>query len=142
MQQEVPFTLYRLDTGEITAFLVADPTISVPAGFGLLQGYWCAATHWVRGMPVELPSRPDDRHVWDPVAWEWVINPDLDTYQWAQLRMERTRLLAACDYRTQADYPQSDEARAAWRAYRQALRDLPEAIADPTKVEWPDPPAL
>ncbi|ADO42383.1 tail fiber assembly protein [Ketogulonicigenium vulgare] len=56
------------------------------------------------------------------------------------LRAERDRRLAASDRYVLPDYPQSDEARVAWLAYRQALRDLPEATADPAQLVWPAGP--
>lgn len=58
----------------------------------------------------------------------------------AALRRQRDRLLRECDRTQIPDYPISDEARAAWAAYRRALRDLPETITDPAAVAWPSPP--
>lgn len=55
-----------------------------------------------------------------------------------QLRSRRMHLLAACDWTQAADAPVD---RAAWAAYRQALRDLPANTADPRDPQWPSPPA-
>jgi hypothetical protein len=57
---------------------------------------------------------------------------------WFNLRMERNALLAACDWTVLADTPTST---AAWKAYRQQLRDLPANTTDPHNVVWPTPPA-
>lgn len=57
---------------------------------------------------------------------------------WSSLRNERNRLLAACDWTVLADTPTST---AAWKAYRQALRDLPANTIDPTNPDWPTPPS-
>lgn len=66
--------------------------------------------------------------------------------EWAQrtvdgalrnLRAERDGLLAASDWTGLTDAPLTDAKRKAWAKYRQALRDLPETVADPTNVEWP-----
>ena len=38
------------------------------------------------------------------------------------------------------DYPADEAAQAAWRAYRQALRDMPEQPGFPMEVEWPEVP--
>jgi hypothetical protein len=46
-------------------------------------------------------------------------------------RRHRDRLLALCDWRTLTDAPGD---RAAWVAYRQALRDAPQ------QAEWPNNP--
>ena len=60
-----------------------------------------------------------------------------------QLRMQRTAILAESDWMANSDVVMTDE----WRAYRQALRDLPEtqtpALDDNgnlINVEWPTPP--
>ena len=55
-------------------------------------------------------------------------------------RTMRDNLLKACDYRMMPDYPCSEESRAAWAAYRQALRDLPQQDGFPETVEWPQAP--
>lgn len=57
------------------------------------------------------------------------------------VRRRRDALLRECDHTQMADYPISDEARAAWAIYRQALRDLPETITDAAAVMWPAPPS-
>lgn len=44
-----------------------------------------------------------------------------------QLRLERDHLIAMSDWRGNSDVPMSDE----WKAYRQALRDLPQNNPDP-----------
>lgn len=60
-----------------------------------------------------------------------------------RLRKERTKLLQQSDWMANSDVVMTDE----WRAYRQALRDLPEtqtpALDDNgnlINVEWPTPP--
>ena len=59
------------------------------------------------------------------------------------LRIERNRILQQSDWMANSDVVMTDE----WRAYRQALRDLPEtqtpALDDNgnlINVEWPTPP--
>ena len=57
------------------------------------------------------------------------------------LRRKRDQLLRDSDFTQIPDAPLSAEARAAWAAYRQALRDLPELYADdPAGVVWPAAP--
>lgn len=58
--------------------------------------------------------------------------------QWANFRNERNALLAACDWTVLSDTPTST---AAWKTYRQALRDLPANTTDPFNPVWPTPPA-
>lgn len=57
--------------------------------------------------------------------------------QWQNLRARRSQLLSACDW-TQA--PDAPVDQAAWAAYRQQLRDLPENTFDPDNPVWPTPP--
>lgn len=63
---------------------------------------------------------------------------DSDTAsQAAQVRAERSRLLAACDWTQVADAPVD---QAAWATYRQALRDITAQAGFPWTVEWPHDP--
>lgn len=59
-------------------------------------------------------------------------------YVWERLRIRRDALLTATDHTQQLDHPTD---RAAWAAYRQALRDLPDTTTDPRQALWPTPPA-
>lgn len=57
---------------------------------------------------------------------------------WERIRRDRDALLAASDWTQNPDAPVD---AAAWAKYRQALRDLPAKIKDPTAdVAWPEPP--
>lgn len=57
---------------------------------------------------------------------------------WSMLRTQRNALLSACDWTVLGDSPTST---AAWKAYRQSLRDLPANTTDPTAPDWPTPPS-
>lgn len=56
------------------------------------------------------------------------------------LRQRRNRLLSACDHTQMPDVNLTTEQREEWRQYRQALRDLPETVADLTAIDWPPAP--
>ncbi|MDZ7894167.1 MAG: tail fiber assembly protein [Sphingobium sp.] len=56
------------------------------------------------------------------------------------IRAERNARLAACDWTQMPDGPLTVGQVAAWRTYRQQLRDLPESIADPRNPIWPTRP--
>jgi hypothetical protein len=56
------------------------------------------------------------------------------------LRSERNIKITASDWTQGNDSPLSSEKKAEWAAYRQALRDLPTTVTDPTHVTWPTPP--
>lgn len=58
----------------------------------------------------------------------------------AQARAERDALIAETDYLMASDYPLTDEKREELKAYRQALRDVPEQSGFPTDITWPEKP--
>ncbi|MBP4049247.1 phage tail assembly chaperone [Chromobacterium violaceum] len=60
--------------------------------------------------------------------------------QMNELRQRRDVLLRACDWTQMPDVKLNDKQKAAWLAYRQALRDLPEKVANLDSVEWPVQP--
>lgn len=65
--------------------------------------------------------------------------------RWAAIRAYRNSLLAACDWTQIPDVPLDGKQRKAWRAYRKALRDIPQQLGDgkpasPDDVVWPDKP--
>jgi hypothetical protein len=55
----------------------------------------------------------------------------------ANMRLDRSRRLADCDWTQVLDSPLSPQAKTAWAAYRQALRDYP---AQPPGTDWPEAP--
>lgn len=58
------------------------------------------------------------------------------------VRAKRDILLGESDRAMWPDRPMSEEVREAWKAYRQALRDLPESVTTETmySVHWPEQP--
>ena len=56
----------------------------------------------------------------------------------ARLRRERNQLLTESDWRDLPSYPGADQA--AWRTYRQQLRDLPADTEDASNPIWPEKP--
>lgn len=61
--------------------------------------------------------------------------------RWTALRRRRNVLLAASDWTQLPDSGLGKETKAAWAAYRKALRDLPATVNDPAKAQWPEEPA-
>ena len=82
---------------------------------------------WLSDTPQPSQEELDD-------AWPAVR----DALAWDGVRAERDRLLAASDWTQVADAPVD---AAAWAAYRQALRDVPQDFDSPDDVVWPTPPA-
>lgn len=76
-------------------------------------------------------------------TWQYLTEYDTtddipDEWVWERLRLRRDQLLRDSDFRMVADAPWDT---APWLAYRQALRDLPDATVDPRQAVWPTPPA-
>lgn len=57
-------------------------------------------------------------------------------------RSKRDALLSESDYYLQPDYPSTQEGLNAVKAYRSALRDVPQQEGFPMKVEWPSKPSV
>lgn len=58
-----------------------------------------------------------------------------------EVRAKRDKLLADTDWTQVLDAPIDTETREAYRAYRQALRDIPEQEGFPETIVWPELPA-
>lgn len=80
------------------------------------------------------PAEVDIREL--PTDW-WAEHDE--NQAWGDLRAERDRRLAACDWTQMRD--QGESVAALWAPYRQALRDLPAATVDPAAPDWPEKPA-
>lgn len=61
----------------------------------------------------------------------------MDAMNLLQVRSQRDQLLAQSDWTQMPDSPLPDEIKAAWAAYRQALRDLPPTVTEETE-NWFD----
>ena len=59
---------------------------------------------------------------------------------WAAIRTERNQRLASTDWTQLPDVTLSDDAKQAYRTYRQALRDFPSSTTDPLNPDWPVAP--
>jgi len=102
-------------------------TRNYPGAEWSLNGDDYAGLVWHSDTP--MPSQEELDAAWPAVR---------DAQAWDAVRVERDRLLAACDWTQVADAPVD---AAAWAAYRQALRDVPQDYTTPEDVVWPIPPA-
>ena len=59
----------------------------------------------------------------------------------ARVRMRRDSLISRTDFYVQPDYPSDPAGLEAVKAYRQALRDVPEQSGFPRNVQWPSLPS-
>lgn len=79
------------------------------------------------------------------VNGELIKDPEFDAAKtaqaWSALRTQRNILLSQSDWTQLPNGPLSSDKVSAWASYRQALRDLPSGITNPTDlVSWPTPP--
>lgn len=56
----------------------------------------------------------------------------------AEVRRQRDRLISETDWTQLEDYPKNN--KAAWKLYRQQLRDVPQQAGFPDAVLWPTSP--
>ena len=102
---------------------------------------WLIPAGCVTTEPHDAPE--GSRVKWDGSQWvdEVVpVEPKLEEPepipQDVLMRSERNSRLAATDWTANSDVAMSDE----MRAYRQALRDVPDQAGFPTDVTWPTKP--
>ena len=76
---------------------------------------------------------------------EYSYRQDGTPVNMSALKNQRTAFLTECDWTQMPDSPLSDDAKAVWVTYRQELRDLPAAQADPYDPDnftgWPTKPS-
>ena len=95
----------------------------------VLNGDDYAGLNWLDDTPKPTKKTLDD-------AWPQVEHDR----KWSGMRAERDRRLAASDWTQLADNSLTAPDIAAWAAYRQQLRDIPQDWNDPDLVVWPDKP--
>ena len=113
-------TTYNPDTGEITGNYVGrlrPPQPHVDGSFSHKE-YRIVDGQAVKKTQEEIQSDEDIRAI-------------------MYLRSDRDALLQASDWTQVPDAPVD---KAAWAAYRQELRDLPQTTTDPKNPTWPVPP--
>lgn len=94
----------------------------------------CNGHYWDGHALKAKPARPSEAHDFNATTKLWVVNA---ARAWALVRERRDALLAASDW---TDLPNAPVAtKAAWAAYRQALRDI-TTQSDPLAIVWPTKP--
>ena len=71
---------------------------------------------------------------------EAYVRDVLPVEQMAALRRQRDKLLSDCDWVITMHKELGTNIPAAWKNYRQALRDLPANTEDPANPVWPTKP--
>tara|TARA_R100000773_G_scaffold11221_1_gene10377 strand:+ start:5552 stop:5821 length:270 start_codon:yes stop_codon:yes gene_type:complete len=73
----------------------------------------------------------------EEIAWKDAKLAEQPTIDAGKARQERDSKLRATDWRAGSDLTMSDE----WKAYRQALRDIPAQAGFPNSITWPTEPS-
>lgn len=123
------------DTQE-TAISLGLKSVAIPEGVApeeVVTGWCYTQTGWL-----ELPPRPDMDHVLNLETYTWENTRPVEL-QLDAVKRQRGFLLMSSDWVMLSDVPMTEEKRAEWIAYRQALRDMTDNF-DPTNVVWPTPP--
>lgn len=116
------FTLYNKATGEIDKVVTTSkkkPICNKDQGF--IKGFYADDVFMV----VQGQAKVKPKEVLKGVPTE------------LEIRDQRNLLLAQSDWTQASDAPVD---QAAWRTYRQALRDIPSQEGFPTNVVWPTKP--
>ena len=105
------------------------------------QDYWDKSTG--QAVAFELGDQPDGTmtnqkppHI--EAEWKrdkWVVPAKAKA---ADARSKRDELLGRCDFIMLADHPSTN--KAAWKTYRQDLRDVPAQAGFPDAITWPTKP--
>ena len=92
--------------------------------------------------PFERPEfNPEiETQTWNFEEKNWVTSPIPNEYFWDRLREERNYYLRLSDWVVIKAKETGTNIPAAWKEYRQALRDLPSNTTDPKNVIWPTQP--
>ena len=96
------------------------------------DGFICQAVKhdYISGNFTEINECPD-----------WKIQLEKEILS-LDVRLERNKILSNTDHLIQSDYPISDEKKQEIKAYRQALRDIPQQDGFPENIVWPDKPVI
>lgn len=62
--------------------------------------------------------------------------------KWSEIRKYRDYLITKTDWTQMTDAPLTDDKKAEFATYRQALRDIPQNVGDPDLVVWPEKPTI
>lgn len=136
------YTIYNTSTGQIDACICCpEDMVSLqfnPTTHAALAGVFEDGSYYVEsGIPVAMPPKPSQHHVFDYTTKQW-IDPRTPETEWPLVRAERDRRLLASDWTQLPDVPLAT--KEAWAVYRQALRDV-TLQPDPFNIVWPTPPA-
>ena len=107
--------------------------VSTRDGVELINGQWF--TRFIVG-----PEFTDNAEA-TAAEQEAAYRASVDNRAATNVRAERDRKLAACDWTVLADSPLTTAKKTEWKTYRTALRDISAAEGFPHTMEWPTEPS-
>jgi hypothetical protein len=113
--------------------------VHLPAETDMIDFSEIHVWHYSTNTWIARPRKPNSYYYWNGVQWQLD-----DARLHSNIREARNSKLYACDWTQLPDAPVSQELKAEWTSYRQALRDIPdnlEGITDIEQIQWPTPPA-
>ena len=117
---------YALDSGKNVVHL----TETVDVATFMETRYWKQNEGWKA-----RTKKTAHYYFWKDEKWN--LN---STELWKEIRSQRDVLMFESDKYVLPDFPQAADKLAAWKTYRQALRDVPasnSSVTDITEVTWP-----
>ena len=120
------------------ATVTAPYGVSTRSGVEEISGQWF--TKFVAG-PVFTDTTDSEGTVTTAADNEAAYKARIDSTAGTNVRTERDNKLTATDWTQLADSQLTDEVKATWVTYRQALRDLPTASGFPHTMTWPTEPS-
>ena len=120
------------------ATVTAPYGVSTRSGVEEISGQWF--TKFIAG-PVFTDTTDSEGTVTTAADNEAAYRANFDSIVGAAVRTERDTKLTETDWTQLADSQLTDEVKATWVTYRQALRDLPTASGFPHTMTWPTEPS-
>lgn len=134
------FVMFERDTGSIFMTGTSFSPLGMEtehAGVLVVDHPVDGACHFVADGRVQaFPPMPPGCVVFDFSSRSWVADIEKAT---SDVMAKRAALLAASDWTQLPDVPLN--AKTAWAAYRQSLRDITAQPGYPLDVTWPEPPS-
>ena len=120
------------------ATVTAPYGVSTRSGVEEVDGKWF--TKFIAG-PVFTDTTDSEGTVTSAADNEAAYKAGIDSTAGTNVRTERDTKLTETDWTQLADSQLTNEVKATWVTYRQALRDLPSASGFPHTMTWPTKPS-
>lgn len=114
-----------------------------PLGFGMFEWTQIPVAKFPNRIQDVTPTLGDDGiyyQTWAVVEMTDAEKAEAIDKEAAKVRLEREYRLDRSDWSHLPDTPLTQEQRASWAVYRQALRDVPAQAGFPWKFTWPTQP--